>query len=377
MSIKYLCYYDLATNTKDNRRYSLAAALVVDYVVRSIVAVDKNEVEIISAAATNNRRPCRSGRFKISELCSLKTFASLGKINRIIDFLDRRWINQKIYRYLLKELNPEDTLIVYHSIYYMDLVEKIRKKKKINLIIQVEEIYADVLNNLNLKKREMEYFSCADSYIFSTENLNRLVNTSGKPYVCLYGCYSTVPKKNVKPVTDDIHVVYAGTLDRRKGGAAAAAAAAEFLPAGYHMHILGFGTDTEVEEIKQTVCRISEKGRAKISYDGVLTGDAYIEFLQRCLIGVCTQDPDSSFNHTSFPSKILSYLCNGLRVVSIRTNVIAESPVGNVINFYYEQTPEQIATAIKKVDICSEYDSRKYIELLNCGFQKDLSNILK
>ncbi len=375
MSIKYLCYYDLPTNTKNNRRYPLSAAPIVDYVTRSIEAVDKVDVEIISAAATNNMWPCLADNFQISELCSLKTFTSLGRANRIISSLDRRWINQKIYNYLAKTLSTEDTLIVYHSIYYMDIVEKLRKKKKFNLIIQVEEIYADVMNDNNLKNREMKYFSCADSYIFATENLNQIVNTYRKPYVSLYGCYSIVPEKNVKPETDDIHIVYAGTLDRRKGGAAAAAAA-EFLSAGYHMHILGFGTDAEVDEIGKIVQQISGKTKARITYDGVLTGDAYVEFLQRCSIGVCTQDPSSSFNDTSFPSKILSYLGNGLRVVSIRTNVISESPVGSIINFYDKQTPEQIALAIKNVNICSPYDSRKHIELLNDEFQKKLFHIL-
>lgn len=59
-----------------------------------------------------------------------------------------------------------------------------------------------------------------------------------------------------------------------------------------------------------------------------------------------TQDPSAAFNSTSFPSKILVYLANGLKVVSIRIPAIEQSAVVDSLVFYDKQTPEKIAEAI-------------------------------
>ena len=174
-----------------------------------------------------------------------------------------------------------------------------------------------------------------------------------------------------------IHCVYAGTFDPRKGGAAAAAAAAEFLPDDYHIHILGFGSDEEIRNMKDCISRVAKKSAAKVSYDGLLTGEDYIKFIQSCDIGLSTQNPDAAFNATSFPSKILSYLANGLRVVSIRIPAIEQSDVGDKLFYYDEQTPDQIAKAIRSIDMSQEYDSRRLIEQLSECFERELVEVLE
>ena len=99
--------------------------------------------------------------------------------------------------------------------------------------------------------------------------------------------------------------------------------------------------------------------KAKITYDGLLSGEEYIKFIQSCDIGLSTQNPNGKYNDTSFPSKILSYMANGLRVVSVRIPVVEESGIGKCVCYYDEQTPENIAKAIKSIDFSEEYDSRK------------------
>ena len=102
-----------------------------------------------------------------------------------------------------------------------------------------------------------------------------------------------------------------------------------------------------------------------LTYDGLLKGEDYIRFIQKCQIGLSTQNPNAAFNATSFPSKILSYMANGLRVVSIRIKAIEESSVGLGISYYEHQTPEEIAKAIMKVDMNNNYESRERIKELN------------
>ena len=157
----------------------------------------------------------------------------------------------------------------------------------------------------------------ADKFVFSTDLLNDKVNGQKKPHLVIYGTYRCEPVMSERHKDNKVHVVYSGTLDPNKGGAMAAVGVAASLPSTYRVHILGFGNPGEVQAIKELCEEISSKGGAVVSYDGVLKGSAYIDFLQTCQIGLSTQNPDAAFNNTSFPSKILSYMSNGLQVVSI------------------------------------------------------------
>ena len=208
----------------------------------------------------------------------------------------------------------------------------------------------------------------------STELLKDKVNPDNKPFTVNYGVFS--PEKRLEPLFNDgkIHCVYAGTLDPRKGGAAAAASAL-FLNGNYHIHILGFGNEKEKKEMLDIIDDISKKTEARITYDGLLSGDEFTSFIQSCDIGFSTQNPDAAFNSTSFPSKILTYMVNGLRVVSIRIPAIEKSAVGKFMYYYDEQTPENIANAVKSIDLADGYDSRKELERIDREFVENIVSL--
>lgn len=383
--LKYLCYYDTPDNTKDNRRYTLSAANVVAYIAEVIAGYNVRDVEIVSIAGSNNRNGCRGSKRVIEKGISLKSFSSLGRGGRIKNKLDFWFLQIKTFLYLLFTLKSEDDLLVYHSTFYMNMVRILRKIRKFNLILQVEEIYADVIGNDALRSKELSFFRLADSYIFPTVLLDKSVNTSGKPAVIIHGTYKVesqgertlFAEENGKSQEKKIHCIYAGTLDPNKGGAAAAAAAAEFLPSNYHVHILGFGTTDQVNYIKQTVKEVAGKKGAALSYEGVLSGEEYIRFLQNCDIGLSTQNPNADFNNTSFPSKILSYLSNGLRVVTIDIPAIHDSAVGGILSYYEEQSAESIAKAILNIDMSQQYDSRRLIRKIADEFSKELLKLFQ
>lgn len=139
--------------------------------------------------------------------------------------------------------------------------------------------------------------------------------------------------------------MYAGTFDPRKGGPTTTTTT-RWLPENYHVHILGFGSENDTKELCALIEETNEASAATVTYDGLLSGEDYIRFLQKCQIGLSTQNPDAAFNDTSFPSKILSYMANGLRVVTVRIPAIEGSAVGDDVIYYEEQTPEKIAQAI-------------------------------
>lgn len=374
--IKYLSFYNTPEN-KEKHIVSPAGVTKVDYVL-SVLDALKRPTDVITAS----RSQVRSGNKEI-----VKTVNDFATLYIPADLKGGNWFANKlstlIYRmrfvpYLRKHLRRDDVVIVYHSLVYMDEVRRLKKTIGFKLILEVEEIYGDVLGSQKIANREMDFFRCADAYIFPTELLNEKTNDQNKPYVITHGTYRAVPESEERIYHDDnrVHCVYAGTFDPRKG-VFAAISAAEHLPENYHMHILGFGSPEETERVQEAVRATAEKTRARVTYDGCLSGELYTRFIQSCDIGLSTQNPHAAFNDTSFPSKVLTYMANGLRVVSISIPSVVHSDVGDMIYYYDDQTPEKIAEAILKIDLCEAYDSRRRIMELDRRFQNEFQNILQ
>ena len=372
--IFYMSYYN-STNSSERRNAVLSSVNKMNYICEAIENNGYN-TEIVSASGATEKKFCKSKKVKLTDKTTLKLFSSLPRLNRIVSVIDRVILKTKLFLYMIKNTNKDSIVMVYHSLGYMSLVKRLKKLKGFKLIIEAEEIYGDVIGDEKSSQKENEFFKIADAFIFPTELLSEKVNTEKKPEVIIYGTYH-IEKELPKLFSDGkIHCVYAGTLDPRKGGAIASAESALFLNENYHIHILGFGNEKEKAETLNTIDSISKKSKAKITYDGLLSGEEYIKFIQSCDIGLSTQNPNGKYNDTSFPSKILSYMANGLRVVSVRIPVVEESGIGKCVYYYDEQTPENIAKAIKSIDFSEEYDSRKAIGMLDKDFICDLKKML-
>lgn len=373
--IFYMAYYN-STNSSERRNAVLSSVNKMNYICEALENNGYN-TEIVSASGATEKKFCKSKKVKLTDKTTLKLFSSLPRLNRIVSVIDRVILKTKLFLYMIKNTNKDSIVMVYHSLGYMSLVKRLKKLKGFKLIIEAEEIYGDVIGDEKTSQKEYDFFKIADAFIFPTELLSEKVNTEKNPEVIIYGTYH-IEKELPKLFSDGkIHCVYAGTLDPRKGGAIASAESALFLNENYHIHILGFGNEKEKAEMLNTIDNISKKSKADITYDGLLSGKEYIKFIQSCDIGLSTQNPNAKFNDTSFPSKILSYMANGLRVVSVRIPVVEESGIGKCVYYYDEQTPENIAKAIKSIDFSEEYDSRKTIGVLDKAFICDLKTMLK
>lgn len=375
--IKYICYYD-KQDAKIKRNYVLAATNKLDYIFKALNAKGIG-VDIVSCSGCIETKWVYSRKKKIVDgLNILHLFASWGCYdNAFFRVLDRWFLHLQFLIWILLHVKKDEEIVVYHSLGYVNLLLLAKKIKRFRIIGEIEEIYQDVSSYPISKCRaEYAFIEKCEKYIFPTSLLNDKLNNKGKPFLLIHGTYQVEPDRGGYFDDGKIHVVYAGTFDPNKGAAAAAAAAAAFLPENYHLHILGFGNKRDTEAILKVIKDTTRIAPCTLTYDGLLKGEEYIRFIQKCQIGLSTQNPDAAFNATSFPSKILSYMANGLRVVSIRIKAIEESSVGQEISYYDCQTPEEIAKAIVRVDLSESYDSRETIEDLNRSFSSQLSLFL-
>ena len=114
-----------------------------------------------------------------------------------------------------------------------------------------------------------------------------------------------------------------------------------------------------------------------MTFDGLKSGEEYIQFLQSCDIGLCTQIPDAQYVNTSFPSKILVYLANGLRVISVDIPAVRNSEIGGELFYYKKQNSKEIAEQIMNVDTNIEFDSRNLLIELDRKFKHELKKLIQ
>ena len=378
--MKYICFYSTESD-QDLCLSTSPAGINKGTYVAKLLHETGHSVEIISPAWS------KCGRWKywkartvsLEQDITLHQLATFGVGNRL--FTPLQWLHSlvQLFFYLLFYTQKGETVFIYHS-YYLSLPVLLAKQiKKFHLVLEVEEIYQDVLRlPAVVCHLEKKVIRIADGYILSTKALQKEVNPENRPMVVINGTYAEEPDRGAAPFDDGkIHCVYAGTLDLTKGGAPAAADAAAFLPERYHLHILGFGTGRERQALLQKIRTVQERCRCTLTFDGLMQGEEYIRFLQRCQIGLSTQIPDAKYAATSFPSKILVYMANGLRVVSVRIPVVEQSDVSDLIDFYDTQTPEKIAEAIGGVDLDAPYDSRKRLRTLHEQAGQALKKLLE
>lgn len=365
----YIGHYDLY-NSDVKRAFTTSAANKIQYMLKSFSKAYE-QVRVFSFSKNlETTRKIYSSEIKHEGDVSIYFPISWGGKGKLHSFLATLWLKISLFLYLLRYAHKNEHVYVYHATSYGHSILWAKSIKKFKLIIEVEEIYSDVQKTKKrLKKYEYLYFNNANAFIFSTNLLNEKINKNDKPYIVINGTYEVENIISEKFKDNKIHVVYAGTFDIRKGGAAAAAAAA-FLNQNYVIHICGFGTEKDTETLLELIERSNAMNACKIEFHGLLTGHDYISFLQQCHIGLSTQDPNASFNATSFPSKILSYLANGLSVVSIRIPAIEKSEVGKYVTYYDEQTPQNIANAIMKADI--SIDFRNVISNLSDKYDRNV-----
>lgn len=314
----------------------------------------------------------------LTEKSTIRYCATFGSGYKIIRYVERIINKIQLFFYLLFQVRKNDIAIIYHERYYLPIVNLLKRVKNRKIIYEVNELYSNAANYTEeIVELEKKGLRIADGYIFGSDVLCDICDLdSSKPNIVSYGTYfySTVHMEKF----DDgkIHLFFSGTLDPKKGGAYIAAKSIEYLPENYHLHLLGFGSKDDVKKIKLLIAEMARKSKATVSYDGVKLGEEYDRFIRKCHIGLSTQTPFGKYNDSSFQSKVITYLANGLTVVAVKTNPLLRSKVAPIINFYEGDSPEDLAATILKTQIVAPEKSTGIIAELDKDFRRDFPLLL-
>ena len=371
-NIKYICEYALPNGNVENRSHALSANDKIDYIV-SALNKSGEHVDIISPSLTNDFKIYHSRKDKLTSLNTL--FSGPGfpiRFGFISQIISKMWL----MFFLIKNCKSNDVVVAYHGKFKIPFILCAKMVCHFKLVLEVEEIYSDLNTQSNKKLQhwlEMLIIKYASAYIFASKQLNENYNTKNKPYVIANGSYIAKPNlvSNNDKNSEVINIVYAGLI-KKDLVVFRCVDIAHYLSEKYAIHIIGYGDEKDITALIEKIREVNDNTACHVSFDGIKRGKEYDEFLQSCDIGICPLNASYSYQKACFPSKITSYLSNGLLVVTTENEVIRESAYGSIVVFSKTQSAEDFADIIKQIDITEKRDARDLIRILDLEF---ISNI--
>lgn len=361
---------------EDRERFSgnVPGNLKMHYVVDQLKKSGNTPV-IISFARKNDKSGLYITQISSSQGCSLRYIGGVAGNGRVLKRLDILLKELLLILMFLFKFREEDTIVLYHSVSITRLVAKLRKIVKRHVILEVEEIYGyAAVGDRPWVKKEIETVKVMDAHICVNDGMLHMLSLKPEKFVANYGV-GVFPERRSQRFSDGkVHVVYAGTIEMKKLGALTAVESAAFFPENYILHILGFGTDENMNKLKEKINDVNSKaGCVKVEYNGYKSGPELDDFLFSCHIGLSSNVMRPNFANNTFPSKVITYMCHDLSVVLGYAEAFYDVPISQGWSFYHEFKPEKIAEAVASVEIKPIGYYQKYINQMN----DDLQSFLK
>jgi len=349
--VYYIGWY-ISDADKTRYRGNVPGNLKMHYIVEQLL--DSGFVpEIISFASTNERGGFFCNNVTKSQGCNLTYLGGIGGKNRLAQKIDLLLKRILFVYYFVFKFKKQDTIILYHSVAITNLCARLKKLVKRKVIVEVEEVYGySAVEDKPWVENEIKAIKQMDYYIFVNDGIPQKFNIEKDRFVVNFGV-GRIPKRTRQRFNDGkMHVVYAGTIEMRKLGAMTAVLSARYFPDNYILHILGFGTEENVQILKNLIEEINEEiGREKVEYNGYKSGSELDDFLFSCHIGLSSNVMRPNFANNSFPSKVITYMCHDLAVVLGYAKAFYNVQMSDGWEFYHEHTPRAIAKAVSDVEI--------------------------
>ena len=373
--MKYICEYQIPVENDEGRYYALSAVDKASYIHDVLVRLG-HRVEIISPSYAKKTSKKRIDYIN-DKICVISGF-SLGWHNSFTKVFSRISAMLWLFFYLISNCKKGEKVIIYHGVQNIPVFLLAKRIVGFEVILELEEVYSSLLNKDKNWRQKLEYrmICSASSYIFASEILEQTYNIGKKPYAIAYGAYKVPPLYSDKTNDGKMHIVYAGLIKKDKV-AFKSARIAKHLNSNYHVHIIGYGDQYDIDELNKEIDVIRQNTECVISYDGLKRGEEYLSFLQSCHIGICPLTNDNTFQLACFPSKITSYLTNGLGVITTENAVLRNSQYNDFLYFVKDDSPESFAEVISGISFDTKKDPREHIKKMDAEICLAMSGILE
>jgi len=272
-----------------------------------------------------------------------------------------------------------ETILVYHSMNYLIPISLLRSFKKLQVVLYIGEFYQTLYPMSPIKQRlEKRYIKRADAYIFVTHLLSQQVRELRKDsfdHVTLYGPYKREILAHQNVDNTKTRLLYVGKISKDKG-IERTIELANYLSDQFEIRIIGYCESYDEETLMSKISESNRTNSCKLIFDGVKHGAEYVEYVQSCELGLVLQDMDASFNANSFPSKILSFISNGLEVLAPDIPTIATSPFASSLYLYHDESAQEIAKIVKGIDFSQRRCHPQILDALKTEFYKDLGALI-
>jgi hypothetical protein len=371
--MKYICEFQIPVENNEGRYYTLSTVDKASYIHDVLVKLGYS-VEIISpswAKKTVKQRKDIIGNNK----CLISGF-SLGWNSPITQVISRISVMIWLFFYLIKNCKRGEKVMIFHRVQNIPVFLLAKKIKRFEIILEVEELYSSLIGENNWREKfEKRIIKASKSFIFASEVLEKNCNIEHKPFAIAYGAYHIPPLCAEKRNDGKIHLVYAGLIEKDRV-AFNSIRIAKYLDSNYHVHIIGYGEQRNIDLLKKEIETIQRNTKCTLTYDGLKRGSEYTSFLQSCHIGICPLTSDNRFQLACFPSKITSYLTNGLEVITTENAVLKNSRYKKFLHFAPNEKPESFAKVLKNMQDSNVGSPRTHIMKMDEEFCESMKAIL-
>lgn len=303
----------------------------------------------------------------------LAGFNGFGNFGKKLDGLIKRIM---LLWYLLFVIRKFDSVVLYHSYPFTKFISKFKYLLRYKITIEVEEFYGySATADRPWVEDEVKTVSKMDNFICVNEGIPKLLGLKRNQYVVNYGVGKIPPRNAERRKDGKIHIVYAGTIETFKLGAVTAVDTAPYLTDNYVIHIIGFGTDENIQRLKEHIDEInSQCGSKRVEYNGYYSGEELDKFLFGCHIGLSSNVMRPNFANNTFPSKVITYMCHDLSVVLGYADVFYDVPISKGWTFYHEFSPQVIAETIMATEVVPIGFYHQSIMNMNADLQSFIKN---
>lgn len=346
--IHYFGYYMLPDEEYEG---NIPGRLKMDYVINSICEANTGIEKRIFSLCSARSGICLPVMKKMKEKVYLFHPLSLSKKSRLSRGMNKALRYIQVLMYILFHTGRDDTIIIYHTVWLTEYIEKLRRFIKRKFIIEVEEIYGySATGKLRFVDNEIAALKKFEDFIVVNDTLPEVIGINRKNICVCYGAYSPEKRKAPRFDSEQIHIVYAGTIEDKKCGVWTAIEIAKYLSDHYVLHIAGFGKPKLVQMLREQIETINQNSSCKIIFHGYLQGDELEKLLWGCHIGLSTYVIDELFSSCSFPSKLTSYVSHDLVVAVCDVSTYKRTALNNNWILYQKNDPEHIAQCIMDYD---------------------------